>query len=59
MAEDERTATAKADKTEVRKNTIDNLTIKALQNRRQASPNLHETPRTEFAQRSRGQPRNF
>jgi hypothetical protein len=55
-AEDERTAMAKADKTEYGETPSTKPTIRAMQNRQQALPNSHETLHTEFAQHSREQP---
>jgi hypothetical protein len=57
VAEDERTALAKADTTEVRQNTINKAHYQSNANQRQASPNLHETQHMEFARNSRGKPR--
>ena len=58
MAEDERTAMAKADTKEVRQSTIDKAHDQSNLKPTQASPNLHKMPRTEFARHSRGQPHN-
>ena len=55
-AEDERTAMAKPTQQNYGAKPSTELTIRAMQNRRQALPNSHKTLHTEFARHSREQP---